>query len=334
MRPTVVILGELYDPAAEDHIAEHAELVKVDPDDAAAVAAALPRAHGLIAKYPAPITAEVLAAAPNLVAVLSSGRGVDNIDIPAATAAGVVIANNPGLGGRPVSEHALGLMITISRDLHAVTRLGIEGAWERRLTTTRVELADSTLGIVGLGNVGSNMAHRAARGFGMTVLAYDPYVSAEEMAEHGATKVDDLFEMLGQADFVTCHPEMNDETEHMFDDAAFAAMKPGAYFVNTSRGRVVDTDALVRALRSGHLAAAAMDVYEEEPLDPASPLLGMDNVALTAHVADFTVQTKTALAFSAATKVLGALAGEVPPSALNPQAWDAADRRRKELLGG
>ncbi|GAB2847124.1 hydroxyacid dehydrogenase [Lentzea nigeriaca] len=334
MRPTVVLLGSLYDPAAEDHIAQHAEVVRVDPDDSAALTGALASAHGLIAKYPAQITAEVLAAAPKLVAVLSSGRGTDNIDIPAATEAGVVVANNPGLGGRPVSEHALGLMISVSRDLTAVARHGIEGAWERRLTTHRVELVDSTLGIIGIGNVGSNMAHRASRGFGMKVLGYDPYVSAEVMAEHGATKVDDLKEMLAQCDFVTCHPELNDETEHMFGDENFAAMKRGAYFVNTSRGRVVDTDALVRALRSGHLAGAALDVYEDEPLDPASPLLTMDNVVLSAHVADFTVQTKTALAFSAATKLLGALNGEMPPSALNPQAWQQADLRRKELLGG
>src|SRR5882724_3919590 len=145
MRPTVVLLGALYDPAAEAHIAESAAVVRVDPDDSAAIADALTRAHGLIARYPAKITAELLAGAPNLVVVLSSGRGVDNIDIPAATEAGVVVANNPGLGGRPVSEHALGLMIMISRDLAAVTRHGIAGAWERRLTTRRVELADSVL---------------------------------------------------------------------------------------------------------------------------------------------------------------------------------------------
>ncbi|HXV93060.1 MAG TPA: NAD(P)-dependent oxidoreductase, partial [Pseudonocardia sp.] len=332
MRPIVVLLGEMYDPDAEALLAEHAEVRRADPEDAGAVSRALADAHGVVARYPARIDAGVLACAPHLLAVLSSGRGVDNIDVPAATAAGVVVANNPGLGGQPVSEHALGLLIMVTRDLAAVARHGIEGAWERRLTTRRVELGGSVLGIVGLGNVGGSVARRASAGFGARVLAYDPYVPAERMAEVGATKVDELGALLEQADFVSAHPELNDETEGMFDDAAFARMKPGAYFVNTSRGRVVDTDALVRALRSGHLAGAALDVYEQEPLPAGSPLTGMDNVVLSAHVADFTVQTKRKLAFSAATKLLDALAGVCPPSALNPRVWDTVERRRGELL--
>ncbi|MCD0485889.1 NAD(P)-binding domain-containing protein [Streptacidiphilus sp. ASG 303] len=332
MRPTVVLIGSMYAPEAEELLEQHAVVRRVDDQDRSAVLAAVAEAHGVVARYPARIDAELIAAAPNLVAVLSSGRGVDNIDLDAATAAGVVVANNPGLGGKPVSEHALGLLLMVTRGLTAISRNGIEKAWDARLTTHRVELTGKVLGIIGLGNVGGWMARRAHGGFLMRVLAYDPYVSAEKMAEVGAEKVETLEELLSRADFVTCHPELNDETEYMFDDKAFAQMKPGAYFMNTSRGRVVDTAALARALRSGHLGGAALDVYEDEPLAADSPLLDIENLVLSAHIADFTVETKRALALSAATQLLSALEGKQPPAVLNPDAWGRAAERRRALL--
>jgi phosphoglycerate dehydrogenase-like enzyme len=332
VRPNVVLIGAMYDPDAEKLLEQHTTVSRVDDTaDLATLGPVLAGAHGLAVRYPARITAEVLAAAPNLLAILSSGRGVDNIDIDAASAAGVVVANNPGLGGKPVSEHALGLLLMIARDLPAVCRDGMAGAWDKRLTTRRVELDGNVLGIVGCGNVGSTVARRASAGFNMRVLAYDPYVPAERMREVDATKVNDFGELLAAADFVTAHPELNTETERMFDDEAFRLMKPGSYFVNTSRGRVVDTDALVRALRGGHLAGAALDVYDEEPPPPNSPLLTLDNLVLTAHVADFTVETKRALAMSAANQLLAAMRGEQPPHLLNPQVWEQVARRHAAL---
>ncbi|MGW0364632.1 NAD(P)-dependent oxidoreductase [Streptomyces sp. NPDC002990] len=332
MRPNVVLVGSMYAAEAEELLEQHANVRRVDDSDRAAVLAALADAHGLVARYPARIDRELLAAAPDLLAVLSSGRGVDNIDIEAATEAGVVVANNPGLGGKPVSEHFFGLLLMVTRGLAAVHRHGNQAAWDARLTTHRVELTGKTLGIVGLGNVGGWTARRAHGGFLMRVLAYDPYVSAEKMAEVGAVKVERLEDLLAEADFVTAHPELNDETEHMFNEKAFARMKPGAYFVNTSRGRVVDTDALVRAVRSGHLGGAALDVYEDEPLPADSPLFELDNVVLSAHIADFTVETKRALALNAATQLITALGGKQPPSALNPDVWGRVAERRRELL--
>ncbi|MCS0639656.1 hypothetical protein NX801_29270 [Streptomyces sp. LP05-1] len=332
MRPNVLLIGPMYAAEAEELLERHAHVRRVDDSDRAAVLAAVADAHGLVARYPARVDRELLAAAPHLLAVLSSGRGVDNIDIAAATEAGVVVANNPGLGGKPVSEHFFGLLLSLTRNLTAVHRHGNRAAWESRLTSHRVELTGKTLGIVGLGNVGGWTARRAHGGFLMRVLAYDPYVPAEKMAEVGATKVERLEELLAASDFVTAHPELNDETEHMFSDKTFEQMKRGAYFVNTSRGRVVDTDALVRALRAGRLAGAALDVYEDEPLADDSPLLQFDNVVLSAHVADFTVETKRALAMNAATQLVTALDGTQPPSALNPDVWGRVAERRRELL--
>ncbi|SCL14964.1 D-3-phosphoglycerate dehydrogenase [Micromonospora nigra] len=331
MRLNVLIVGAMYHPEAEELLERHFAVTRVEPEELAA-SPALRTAHGLAVRYPTQITAEIFDAAPELVAVLSSGRGVDNIDIAAASKAGVVVANNPGLGGRPVSEHALGLLLSVTRDLGAVARDGMPGAWEKRLSTRRVELGGKTLGIVGCGNVGGWMARRASAGFLMNVLAYDPYVSAETIAGHGATKVDDLHEMLAASDVVSCHPELNDETENMFDDDMFARMKRGAYFLNTSRGAVVDTAALVRALRSGHLAGAALDVYDQEPPPSDSPLLGIDRLVLSAHVADFTVETKHALAMSGAGQLVTALSGEAPPHALNPEIWGPASARLTGIL--
>ncbi|WP_229400833.1 hydroxyacid dehydrogenase [Micromonospora okii] len=332
MRLNVLLVGAMYHQEAEALLEEHFTVSRIEADELPGLPAALRRAHGLAVRYPAQITEDVLAAAPELLAVLSSGRGVDNIDIPAATRAGVVVANNPGLGGKPVSEHALGLLLMITRDLGAVARDGMAGAWTKRLTTRRVELTGGTLGIVGCGNVGGWVARRASAGFRMRVLAYDPYVSAEQMEQVGATKVDDLADLLAEADFVTCHPELNDETDGMFDDDTFGRMKRGAYFVNTSRGGVVRTDALVRALRSGHLSGAALDVYDEEPPPADSPLLKLDNVVLSAHVADFTVQTTHALAMSAARQLVTALNGEPPPHPLNPQVWNRVTAKRSKFI--
>jgi D-3-phosphoglycerate dehydrogenase / 2-oxoglutarate reductase len=332
MRPTVVLIGSMYAPEAEELLEQHADVRHVDDQDREAILAAVAGAHGIVARYPARIDGELIRSSPKLVAVLSSGRGVDNIDIDAASAAGVVVANNPGLGGKPVSEHALGLLLMVTRGLAAMSRDGVEKAWRDRLTTRRVELTGKVLGIVGLGNVGGWMARRAHGGFLMRVLAYDPYVPAEKMAEVGAVKVDFLEDLLAQADFVTAHPELNDETAGMFNDKTFAQMKPGAYFLNTSRGRVVDTQALVRALESGHLAGAALDVYEDEPLPADSPLPGIENLVLSAHIADFTVETKRALAMSAATQLLSALGGKQPPAVLNPDAWGRAAQRCREQL--
>lgn len=333
MRPIVSLLGSLYDPSAEALLGEHAHVRRANPDDPAAVAEALADAHGVIVRYPTKITPKLITGAPNLLAILSSGRGVDNVDILSATAAGVIVANNPGFGAQPVSEHTLGLLITVARNLGEVTRHGIGEAWKRRSANHRVELGGKVLGIVGCGSIGSAVAHRASAGLGMRVLAYDPYVPAERMAEVGAAKVHDFAELLGQSDFITAHPELNDETRGMFDDEAFALMKAGAYFVNTSRGKVVKTNALIHALRSGHLAGAALDVYEEEPLPANSPLFEMDNVVLTAHVAALTVETKRTLSFSAVTKLLGALRGEQPPSALNPEVWPTVMRRISAATG-
>lgn len=333
MRPNVVLIGSMYALEAEELLEQHAEVRRVDEKDRSAVLAALADAHGLVARYPARIDRELLAAAPNLLAVLSSGRGVDNIDIEAASETAVAVANNPGLGGKPVSEHALGLLLTVTRGLGAVHRHGLDAAWDARLSTHRVELTGKVLGIVGLGNVGGWMARRAHGGFLMRVLAYDPYVPAERMAEVGAVKVEHLEDLLAQADFVTAHPELNEETQHMFNRVTFGQMKPGAYFMNTSRGRVVDTDALVEAVRSGHLAGAALDVYEDEPLPKDSALLELDNVVLSAHIADFTVETKRALALSAANQLLAALHGEQPPAVLNPEVWGRVAERRQALLG-
>lgn len=326
-RPVVAAIGELYDPAGTELLQRHVDLVTLDGSRPTGPI------HGILPRYPGQVTAQLIAACPELLAVAASGRGVDNIDVTAATAAGVLVANNHGVGSWSVAEHTIGLMLALTRSYGPVFRAGLAHAWRIRMDLPRVDLRGRTLGIVGCGNVGSEVARRASLAFGMRVLAYDPYVDAGRLAEVNAEKVDDLHELLAASDIVTLHPELNAETTRMFDDERFAQMRTGAYFLNISRGKVVVTDALIRALRSGKLAGAALDVYDPEPPPPDSPLATMPNVLLTPHVADMTVEIRRALALSTAEQMLQMLAGQRPTNLVNPDAWDRFVARYPAVAG-
>lgn len=330
-RPVIALFGGMYDPKAEDFLADRADLRRIeDPVSENGGRADLRAVHGIVVRYPNPITSELFDSAPALLGVVASGRGVDRIDIDGATRAGVAVANNPGYGGRSVAEHTLGLILMLTRDLNTCARDGYRAAWARRLDTHRIDLHGRTLGIVGCGHVGGTLA-RMARGLGMDVLAFDPYKSTAHIQAAGAAKIGELATLLAASDIVSLHPELNAETTGMINTAALSAMRRGAYLVNASRGKVVDTDALICALRSGHLAGAALDVYDPEPLPADSPLLSLPGVVLSPHVADMTHDTRQALAASAARQVLAIVVGDRPPNLVNPQVWDRVAARRATL---
>jgi phosphoglycerate dehydrogenase-like enzyme len=334
IRPVIALFGGMYDPDAEDFLAAHADLRRIeDPVSGNGGCADLRAVHGIVVRYPNQVSSEFFESAPSLLGVVASGRGVDRIDIDGATRAGIAVANNPGYGGRSVAEHTLGLILMLTRDLNSCARDGYRTAWARRLDTRRIELSGRTLGIVGCGNVGGTLAGMA-RGLGMDVLAYDPYKSAAHIQAAGAAKVGDLVTLLAASDIVSLHPELNAETTGMINAAALSAMRRGAYLVNASRGTVVDTVALICALRSGYLAGAALDVYDPEPLPADSPLLSLPGVVLTPHVADMTRDARQALAASAARQVLAIVAGDRPPHLVNPQVWDRVAARRAALRLG
>jgi D-3-phosphoglycerate dehydrogenase/microcystin synthetase protein McyI len=327
-RHKVILVGGIYHADAEKLLRTKAGVLALDRPAAAQIAAALSDAHGAIVRYPHRIDAAVLAGAPKLAVVASSGRGTDSIDVAACTAHGVAVVNNPGLGTIPVSEHAIAMMLALSRRLmRSGQLLRAGGAWNHRTGLDVRDVNGRTLGIVGLGLIGSEMARKCIAAFGMNVLAYDPHVPAAKAEALGATMLGDLGELLERADVVSIHAELNEGSRGMIGEAQLRRMQPHAFLINTARGKVVQQSALERALTEGWIAGAALDVFEDEPLAEPSPLWDLDNLILTPHVAGLSGDALRELAHSAVSQVLQALSGERPKNLVNPDAWNAAVAR-------
>lgn len=327
-RPRVALIGKIYHADAERLLREKADVVALSDPSPKEVAAALAYMHGAIVRYPHRIDEAVLASARELVVVASSGRGTDSIDVKACAARGVAVVNNPGLGTLPVSEHAVAMMLALARRLfESGLALRSGGAWQRRTELDLLDINGRTLGIIGLGCIGSEMARKCIAAFGMKVLAYDPYVPAAKADSLGVTMLGDLHQLLASSNVVSLHCELNAETHGMMGEAQLRCMARHAFLINTARGKVVEQAALVHALTEGWIAGAALDVYEDEPLASDSPLLALPNLVLTPHVAGLSRDALHQLAHSAVTQVLRALAGERPPHIVNPGAWEAAMAR-------
>lgn len=240
-----------------------------------------------------PITARVIDNAPKLKGIVKYGVGIDAIDIPAAIARGIPVVNVPEYAEETVAEGAFAMMIALAKKLIPIhDAMEADGwAWPTPRWLAG-DIAEKTVGLVGLGRIGVSMARMAGKGFRARVLACDPNVSAEAMAAVGVEKVDDLHVMLGQSDFVSIHCVLNDATRHLIGKAEFAAMKPTAVLINVSRGAIVDEAALVDAILSGRIAGAGLDVFSNEPLAKQghlmSPLYGRDDVIMMPHLAFYT----------------------------------------------
>ncbi len=261
--------------------------------DAARLKTAISEARAVMIRNQTQLSAEMLDAAPKLVGIGRVGVGLDNIDVAAATTLGVVVVAPLNANAVSVAELALGLMLALARKIPLADRSTKAGGWDRR-GCTGIELDGKTLAICGLGRIGRLVALRA-RAFGMKLVVFDPFVKAGSPAltESGATLCEKLPEALAVADFVSVHSPLTPETRHLFNAQAFAAMKRGACFINTSRGGVMDETALLAALQSGHLRGAALDVREVEPPASRSAFETLDNVILTPHVGAFTVESQT-----------------------------------------
>ena len=210
------------------------------------------------------------------------GTGFDSVDVATATAQGILVCNTPTYCVDDVAEHALALLLGATRHVSLQDRSIRAGEWDRRAARPARRLRGATLGLVAFGRIARGVAARA-KGLGLRVLAADPFVDASTMAEHGVEKFD-LHEMLRRSDFISVHAPLNDATRHLLGPREFEEVKPGAVLVNTSRGPVVDNEALAEALRVGRLWAAGLDVMEEEPLPPDSLLRALDNITFTPHV--------------------------------------------------
>ncbi|MEE9275391.1 MAG: NAD(P)-dependent oxidoreductase [bacterium] len=296
------------------------------PPARAAYLRALRGARVLISMVDDEVDAALMDAAPSLGLVANFGVGFNNIDLEAAAARGVLAANTPGVVAGPTAECAMALLLAVCRRIPESDAFVRAGKW-KEWTPTLLEstgLAGKVLGIVGLGGIGSAVA-RMAPGFGLKVRYWSRRRrSRKEEAALGVC-YRPLGRLLAEADFLTLHVALNEDTRRLIDAAALSRMKPGAFLVNTSRGAVVDEKALVRALRAGRLAGAGLDVFENEP-EPHPALCKMPNVVLHPHLGTSSRDGRLALAGRVVRNVRAYLAGRRPPDLLNPEAWP---RRRR-----
>jgi D-3-phosphoglycerate dehydrogenase / 2-oxoglutarate reductase len=280
----------------------------------------------LIVRSATSVSAGLLEHAGKLKVIGRAGTGVDNVDVAAATRRGIIVANAPGSNMVAAAEHAFGLLLSIARNIPQAHAALTQGRWERK-RFAGVELADKVLGIVGFGRIGQLVATRA-RAFGMRVVVFDPFVSAERCRELQVSSAT-LENLLLQADFVTLHAPLTAETRHLIDAERLHLMKPGVRIVNAARGDLVDLDALADALQSGHVAGAALDVFPEEPYTEG-PILGLENVVVTPHLGASTEEAQDRAGVIVAEQVAAALRGELVPNAVNIPQVQADDM---EVLG-
>ncbi len=253
----------------------------------------------LIVRSATQVTAEIIDAAPKLAVIGRAGAGVDNIDIPAASKRGIVVMNTPGGNTVTTAEHTIAMMLSLARKIPQATASMKAGQWEKEKFMGN-EYCNKTLGIIGLGRVGSVVADRA-RGLKMNVIACDPFISPDVGVQMGVPLVD-LDEIFANSDFITLHLPLARETKHLLDEEAFAKMKTGVFLIDCARGGIVDEKALFNALTSGKVAGAALDVFEEEPTKNMG-LIGLDNVICTPHLGASTDEAQTNVAIAIAHQV-------------------------------
>jgi len=280
------------------------------------IVAAAREADALLVTY-AKITAEMIREMKRCKIISRFGIGVDNVDIEAATRAGIVVTKVPDYCIDEVSDHAMALLLSLVRKIPFSSARAHAGHWEMPAVTPIHRLRGTVLGLVGFGRIPQLVAPKA-KAFGMRVMAYDPYVPLNVMEQAGVGRLE-FAELLKISDYISIHSPLLPETHHLFSTEVFNQMKPGALLVNTSRGPVVDEAALARALDAKQIAGAALDVLEQEP-PVNSPLFGRDNVILTPHTSFYSVESLEELQTKAAEEVVRVLSGQPPRNPVNPEA--------------
>jgi D-3-phosphoglycerate dehydrogenase len=295
-----------------------ADIVEVDAATPVAFGAAAADADALITSWGIRIDATVIDRLERCVVIGVGSVGVDMVDVDAATAAGIVVTNVPDVFIEEVADHAMMLLLAAVRRTKIMNSMAAGGEWYRGrpLLSAFPRLMGQTLGLLSFGNVARCTARRAA-GFGMRLIAHDPYVSELAISDAGVEPVS-FPELLERSDIVSVHAPLNAETHHLLNASAFGAMKPGVVIVNTARGPIIDEVALIAALREGRVGAAGLDVLEQEPPAPDNPLLGMPNVIVTPHVASATSRMRPETRRRVGREVALVLGGRWPMSCVNP----------------
>ena len=338
MAPRVLVSDKLSETAVQIFRDRGVE-VDYKPDlgkDKDALLAAIPDYDGLAIRSATKVTPKIIAAAPRLKVIGRAGIGVDNVDIPAATSRGIVVMNTPFGNAITTAEHAISMMMALARQIPEANASTHAGKWEKN-RFMGVELFNKTLGVIGCGNIGSIVADRG-RGLRMKVIAYDPFLSPERAVEIGVEKVE-LDEIFRRADFITLHTPLTDKTRNIVDAAALAKCKKGVRIINCARGGLVAEDALYDALKSGHVAGAALDVFEVEPAT-SHKLFGLENVVATPHLGASTGEAQENVALQVAEQMSDYLLTGAVTNALNMPSLTAEEARRlgpymklAELLG-
>jgi D-3-phosphoglycerate dehydrogenase len=290
--------------------------------EAVELGSALPDVHAVLLRT-ASLDAEAIERARSLRVIARHGVGVDNVAVDVAARRGIPVLITPQANLRSVAEHVFALALAVSRNLILADHTVRDGRFASRDRLMGRELSGATLGVIGLGRIGGEVARMAAWGFGMRVLGYDPLLSPGRIRERDAEPVETLPDLLRACDLVTVHVPLSGQTRGLLGRRELASMRPGSILIQTSRGGVVDEDALVDALRSGHLAGAGIDVYETEPPPQDHPFFSMEQVVLTPHTAALTEQAMRRMAVDAAQGILDVLGGADPYDPPDGARWRA-----------
>ena len=309
-----VLISERLAEAGIERLREHVDVDVKTGLDRAELLETIGRYDALVVRSATKVDAELIERAENLKVVGRAGIGVDNIDVEAATRQGILVVNAPQSNVLSAAEHTIALMLAQARNIPAAHQALVGGSWERE-RYQGVELHGKTLGVVGLGRVGTLVAQRASA-FGMRILAYDPYVAPTRASQMGAELVATVEEVCRRADFITIHLPRTPETIGIIGERELASVRPGVRLVNTARGGLIDEEALVRALKDGRVAGASIDVFEDEPVTD-HPLFGLPNVVVTPHLGASTAEAQDKAGLAIAEQLLLALRGEFVPFAVN-----------------
>jgi len=323
VRPKVYVTRQLFDEAL-DILKMHAEIEVFDgidnPVPRGTLLSKVRGVEGLLCLLTEEIDEEVIEAGSRLKVISNCAVGFDNVDVEVATRRGIYVTNTPGILTDTTADCAWALLMSIARRIAEADRHVRNRGWVHPwgpMMFLGSDVHGKTLGIIGIGRIGSAIAKRA-RGFDMNIIYHD-VVRRKDLEEELGIAYKGFEEILSEADFVTIHVPLVEETHHLIGRRELTLMKGTAYLINTSRGPVVDEAALAEALKNGDIAGAALDVFEREPLDPDSPLLGLNNTVLTPHIASASVETRTKMAVVAATNLASVLRGEEPPNLVNPE---------------
>lgn len=328
----VLLFNSLLDEAGRELLEQHGLSVRLlqahpDPDVPRTVLAA---ARAIIVRTPGRVSAKTIADMPALRVIAAAGTGFEQIDLIAATRAGIPVVNNAAIGAQPVAEHVVGMILSLLKRISLGDRLLRRDGWAARPRLmggdcTGRELGNAVIGLVGLGAIAERVAAICTLGFRAKVIAFSPTTPDAKFTACGAERVIDLPTLCREADVLVPLVRHSSSTHHLIGATEFAAMPPGSYLVNASRGPVIDEQALLLALREGRIAGAGLDVFDPEPPKDGHPLFDLDSVIVTPHIAGVTRETSRSLSLSSARQILQVLAQERPPCLLNPEVWPSID---------